>query len=170
MEIEITKELIKAIPLAALVGSAFTLLGVLYTNSQNRKRMEQQHMFQMEEKNKEIYLQKAEELYENLEIWNSQIFTAYESMIQKTSLNISSLDVSTKNRIRTLSGLYFPNLESDINTAFNSCSGFYMYYEMLFENNPNAVFEEDEIDLLNSNVNEISEKIHLLKVKLRNEI
>ena len=36
MEIEITKELIKAIPLAALVGSAFTLLGVLYTNSQNR--------------------------------------------------------------------------------------------------------------------------------------
>lgn len=170
MEVEITKELIKAIPIAALVGSVFTLLGVIYTNSQNRQRMEQQHKFQMEEKRKEIYLQKAEELYDNLEVWNSEVFKTYHAMIEKSSLNVPNVDTSIHNKIKTLTGLYFPQLEENVNSIFNSYFGFVSYYEMLFKNTVNVVFEDDVIAVLRLRVNEISKNIHSLKVQLRNEI
>ncbi|KTF16885.1 hypothetical protein [Pseudoalteromonas sp. H105] len=170
MEVEITKELIKAIPVAALFGSIFTFIGVVYTNSQNKERMEQQHKFQMEEKRKEIYLQKAEELYDNLEVWNSEAFKTYHAMLEKTSLNVPNASISINNKIKTLTGLYFPQLEESVNSIFNSYFSFVSYYEMLFRNNVNVVFEDDEIHVLRSRVNAISRDIHLLKVQLRNEI
>lgn len=173
-------ELMKAIPWAAFFGTITALAGIAYNNNQQLKRLKEQHIYDTEQRQFQLIIEKAEELQGLINNWikiyNANFKFINDAIESKTTGRLILDDVNEYpkddlvdyQRMSVLFEMYFPDFCVDYYKAVEKSNQTKKLW-LLAKNKLSAADDENLQTFINS-LNALTEQTTILKLDCINKI